>query len=73
MSIYITKIFDRLDRIVFNRYGSTANRLVEWVIEQNDGIEQYGIVLPMGLSINLPEPPIKVTAAPVLPQVFLWT
>ncbi|WP_315740145.1 MULTISPECIES: tail protein X [unclassified Bradyrhizobium] len=72
MSIYVTKMFDRLDRIVYARYGSTSNRLVEWVIEQNDGIELYGIVLPMGVSINLPEPPVKVTAVPVLPQLFLW-
>lgn len=72
MSIYVTKMFDRLDRICFERYGSTANQIVEWVIEQNVGIEEYGIVLPMGLIVNLPEPPRKLTAPPVLPQIFLW-
>ncbi|MGJ4953012.1 tail protein X [Bradyrhizobium sp. HKCCYLS20291] len=73
MSIYVTKMFDRLDRVVYARYGSTSNRLVEWVMEQNDGIELYGFVLPMGISINLPEPPVKVTEVSVLPQLFLWT
>ncbi|WP_315729785.1 tail protein X [Bradyrhizobium sp. SZCCHNRI2010] len=73
MSLYVTKMFDRLDRIVYARYGSTNNRLVEWVIDQNDGIEEYGIVLPMGVTINLPEAPITIVAPPVLPQVFLWS
>ena len=72
MATYITKLYDRLDRICFDRYGSTDNQIVEWVIEQNDGIELYGIVLPMGITINLPEPPRQLTRPPVIPQVFLW-
>jgi phage tail protein X len=72
MSTYITKLYDRLDRICYARYGSSDNDIVEWVIEQNDGIELRGIVLPMGLSINLPEPPKKLTRPPVIPQIFLW-
>lgn len=72
MSTYITKLFDRLDRICFDRYGSTDNQIVEWVIDQNNGIELHGIVLPMGLTINLPEPPRLLTQAPVIPQIFLW-
>ncbi|WP_029083398.1 tail protein X [Bradyrhizobium sp. th.b2] len=72
MSTYITKLYDRLDRICFDRYGSTDNQIVEWVIEQNDGVELRGIVLPMGITINLPEAPRKLTQPPVIPQVFLW-
>jgi phage tail protein X len=72
MSIYITKMFDRLDRICFERYGSTANRIVEWVIEQNPGVELYGIVLPMGITIDLPDAPMTLTPPPVLKQIFLW-
>lgn len=72
MSTYITKLFDRLDKICFDRYGSSDNDIVEWIIEQNYGIELRGIVLPMGLTINLPEAPRKQTQAPVIPQIFLW-
>jgi phage tail protein X len=72
MSTYITKLYDRLDRICFDRYGSTSNQIVEWVIEQNNGIELYGILLPPGITVNLPEPPRQLTQPPVIPQVFLW-
>jgi phage tail protein X len=72
MSTYTTKLFDRLDRIVYDRYGSVANQIVEWVIEQNPGVELNGIILPMGITINLPDAPKQLTAPPVLPQIFLW-
>jgi phage tail protein X len=73
MSTYLTKMYDRLDRICFDRYGSTANQIVEWVIGQNPGIELYGIILPMGITIDLPEAPRQLTTPPVLKQVFLWS
>ncbi|BAR61994.1 hypothetical protein NK6_8850 [Bradyrhizobium diazoefficiens] len=69
---YVTKMFDRLDRICFERYGSTSNQIVEWVIEQNPGIEERGMVLPIGLTISLPEAPKALTAPPVLKTLFLW-
>jgi phage tail protein X len=72
MSTYVTKLFDRLDRICYSRYGNSSNQIVEWVIEQNPGIELYGIVLPLGITINLPDAPKKLDAPPVLKQVFLW-
>lgn len=72
MSTYITKMFDRLDRICYARYGNTTNQIVEWVIEQNPGIELYGILLPLGITINLPDAPKTLDAPPVLKQVFLW-
>ena len=72
MSTYTTKLFDRLDRVCYLRYGSTSNKIVEWVIEQNPGIELYGIVLPLGITIDLPEPPRELTKPPVLKQIFLW-
>jgi len=72
MTTYITKLYDRIDRIVYDRYGSTSNQIVEWVIEQNPGIELHGIVLPLGITINLPEAPRKLTAPPVIKQIFLW-
>jgi phage tail protein X len=72
MSTYITKLYDRLDRICYARYGNTTNEIVEWVIEQNPGIELYGILLPLGITINLPDAPKTLAAPPVLKQVFLW-
>jgi len=72
MSIYITKMFDRLDRICYDRYGSNNNQITEWAIDQNPGLELYGILLPLGITINLPDPPRTITAAPVLKQFFLW-
>jgi phage tail protein X len=72
MSTYITKMYDVLDRVVYDRYGSTANQIVEWVIEKNPGIELYNIVLPAGITINLPDAPRELTQPPVIPQVFLW-
>jgi len=72
MSTYITKMFDRLDRICYDRYGSNNNQITEWAIDQNPGLELYGILLPLGITINLPDPPRAITAAPVLKQFFLW-
>lgn len=72
MSTYRTKMYDRLDKICYERYGNTNNQIVEWVIEQNPRVELHGILLPIGIIIDLPEPPKKVTAAPVLKQIFLW-
>jgi phage tail protein X len=72
MSTYITKMFDRLDRIVYARYGTTDNQIVEWVFEQNPGIELDGIVLPSGITINLPDAPKALSSPPVLPTIFLW-
>lgn len=72
MSVYITKLYDRLDRVCWARYGSTSNQIVEWVIEQNPGVELYGILLPLGITINLPDAPKTLDTPPVLKQVFLW-
>ncbi len=72
MSTYITKLYDRLDRICYNRYGSTANQIVEWVIGKNPGVELYGVLLPAGIAIELPDAPRQLTLPPVVKQVFLW-
>jgi phage tail protein X len=69
---YRTKMFDRLDRICFDRYGNTSEEIVEWIFEQNPGVELEGIILTPGITINLPEPPKTITAPPVLKQIFLW-
>jgi phage tail protein X len=72
MSTYITKMFDRMDRVCYARYGSTDNDIVAWAIEQNPGVELHGIVLPPGIAINLPDAPRQLTQPPVIRQIFLW-
>jgi hypothetical protein len=32
----------------------------------------YGILLPLGITINLPDAPRELTKPPVLKQIFLW-
>jgi phage tail protein X len=69
---YITKLYDRLDKICFARYGSDNNQIVEWIIGQNPGIENYQIVLPQGITINLPDPPNPVDPVPLKKPIYLW-
>ncbi len=57
MATYITKTYDRLDKIVNKRYGDTKDRIVEYVLEKNPGLELYGLVLPEGITVNLPDRP----------------
>ncbi|WP_298952020.1 tail protein X [uncultured Methylobacterium sp.] len=72
MATYVTKTFDRLDKIVSARYGDTKNGIVEWVMEQNPGLERHGILLPAGITINLPDRPRNVSAIPVIQTIRLW-
>jgi phage tail protein X len=73
MTKYITKMYDRLDKIVENRYGDTTNQIVEYVLEQNPGLEVHGIVLPKGLTVFLPDRPAnKADPTPVITQIRLW-
>lgn len=72
MATYITKMFDRLDRICYDYYGSTDHREVETVIENNPGIEQYEFVLPMGIEIFLPDKPPVPEPTRVIRTVQLW-
>jgi phage tail protein X len=72
MSIYITKLYDRIDKICYARYGNSDNKIVEWVLDKNPGLELHPILLPMGISVNLPEPPRAIKAHPVIQQIFLW-
>lgn len=73
MASYITKMYDMLDRIVYDYYGDTVDGIVEFVLEQNPGIERYGLVLPHGLKINLPARPASTSnGMPVIKQIRLW-
>lgn len=57
MDTYTTKQNDVLDDIVNRYYGDTANRIVEFVLEENRDLAAYGPILPAGISINLPTRP----------------
>lgn len=73
MAKYRTKQFDRLDRVVNQRYGNTERQIVEFVLTANPGLELYGIILPMGILIDLPDPPQKAKNAPaVIKQIMIW-
>lgn len=53
-SLYITIAGDMVDEIAWNHYGSTANRVVEQVLDANRGLADHGLTLPAGLNIVLP-------------------
>ena len=73
MATYITKRFDILDLIVFNYYGDTDDRIVEYVLEANPQLDNKGIILPLGMVINLPDRPRKKTnVSPVITTVRLF-
>jgi phage tail protein X len=67
---YTTVMFDRLDKIVNARYGDTENGIVEYVIEQNPGIEDYGLLLPMGITVFLPDRPEDTKISTPVIKVF---
>lgn len=54
---YQTRTGDVLDEVVNRYYGRQDNGLVEFVLEANRGLADYGPTLPSGLSITLPEEP----------------
>jgi phage tail protein X len=70
---YTTVMFDRLDKIVNERYGDTDNRIVEYVLDYNPGLEQHGLLLPMGLTVLLPDRPEETKeTTPVIDLLRLW-
>lgn len=71
-STYITKQNDRMDRICYNFYGDDDNEIVETVIAANPGVEVYGILLPLGISITLPDRPQTSTSPPIIKIHTLW-
>lgn len=73
MAYHITKMYDMLDRIVFDYYGDTENGIVEYIIEQNPGIEKHGLLLPRGIRVELPDRPSATKpGTPVITQIRLF-
>ncbi len=69
---HITGQFERIDQICVRRYGSSANDVVIYVMNQNPGIERHGILLPPGLRILLPDMPKTAVTTTVREQKSLW-
>lgn len=72
MAKYVTKLFDRIDKICHNYYGTANNGVVEFVIEKNPGLEEYDIVLPAGVTVELPDLPRSHLATPTIRLIQLW-
>ncbi len=58
---------DTLDAICARYYGRTAG-VVEPVLKANPGLAEYGVVLPHGTAVDMPE----VDSAPRKESVNLW-
>lgn len=69
MAIYKTQQNDTVDYVAFRYYGTLDGRTTEQVLEANPGLADLGPLLPMGLTINLPDILPSTTAN----QVSLWT
>jgi phage tail protein X len=54
MATYVTRDGDMLDAICQNFYGESLG-YVEQVLFDNPGLAEYGPVLPLGVTIILPE------------------
>lgn len=72
MAKYITKMFDRLDRICYIYYGSTDNKIVEYVLKKNPGLASHPILLPMGMEIELPDSPPVPDSPRKFDTIRLW-
>lgn len=71
MATYITKRFERLDRIVYDYYGDTEDGIVEFVLSKNPGLEKHSILLPIGIDIELPARPVQPKTR-TLEVITLW-
>jgi phage tail protein X len=67
---YLTKQGDVLDAIAFGQYGACTEDTLNAVLAANYGLATYGPILPMGLTITLPDQ--APTTPPVSTGVSLW-
>ncbi|WP_321939782.1 tail protein X [Paraburkholderia sp. J8-2] len=59
---------DTVDAICWRYYGRTDGT-VEAVLEANEGLADYGVVLPLGTLVDLPDLTTVQTTKPLL-QLF---
>ncbi len=70
MTPYMTSDGDMVDLICRRHYGQTTAGIVEQVLQANPGLADRGAILPMGITIVLPE--VQGDALPVVASVKLW-
>lgn len=69
---YITRHKDRLDKIAYEAYGSSDSKIIEAIILANPGLETRSAVLPVGISIVLPNLPAETKIRRTIKQIRLW-
>lgn len=57
MTTYISKAGEMVDEIVWRHYGTDSNGIVEAVLNANPGLADYGMELPLGVTVTLPDMP----------------
>ncbi len=62
---------DTLDALCYRHLGVTGG-MVEQALALNPGISLHGPHLPMGLLVQLPEPPSASAATAERPLIQLW-
>lgn len=72
MAKYITKLYDRIDKICHAYYGTANNKTVEFVLNANPGLERHGFLLPEGVTVDLPDRPQVAREVPTIRLVKLW-
>jgi phage tail protein X len=55
MAAYITCRGDVLDAVVLVHYGQVTSAMLITVLDANDGLSEWGPILPGGLTIQLPD------------------
>ena len=68
MATYVTRVFDTIDGICFQFYGSSTG-YTEIVLDRNPDLALEPEFLPAGLTLTLPEP---ATVEPRRAAVQLW-
>lgn len=68
MAKIISTAGDTVDFIVWKHYGTQEGLLLEQVLAANAGLADYGVVLPAGVIIDLPE----LTAVGQSKGIKLW-
>ncbi|SMG29202.1 tail protein X [Dethiosulfovibrio salsuginis] len=67
MIVYRTRAGDSLDWVCWQHYGEQSGAL-EVVLETNQGLADYGPVLPRGLAVVLPD----IVVPESRKEVSLW-
>lgn len=67
---YITRQGDTVDSIAWEKYQTTAGRVVEKLLDANPGLAAKGVILPPGIVVTIP----VINPDPAVSQgVTLWT